>query len=873
LLPLVAGVWYVVVIGPAASLHGVGIGGILLGARAACSAASWTHDGWLAQHVLVVVWSLAALTVLTAAWSGASLLQVGPLFWSDGRRRRAARFLATAFPVPSSRRWVDALAVLVVALSLRGAWEDPARPYWASGAVLAVAILLGTMALWSRRTGYVVGSALMVNVIAFLAWTAWGPGTLATLITTQVIGLALGSGLWSVLTGVLRQQRPPVDIRSLCQTFTFSTALLALHVLGILVLAGLASDLTRNEVYLGGVLTWVALGVTTAALLLLAWAAGNGTISTVVPPLYAAGLLAIGLSLHDAQLSPEHLAWAGGLLVSAYVLTTSMAAWAATHQPYVRRWFDLEEPPGAANAPWFLTAQAILAGLVLALSVWIALSFDQMLERLAGAAAAGLLTGAAVLLADRRLPGQPAAPAVSLLDELHHLSEWIRQSALVLGLVTVVEAGWALLDPGLPAIWLQCNALAITLLAIISLVYGGVLPLLLTPGSSWTSSMRRLARPVFGLTCLALCGLLVQQFFLYDPQQRHTPLIMLLVILVAGTFAGLIVAFLLFAMVPRRDPWKLSERMRKLHVYSAEAVLVLLLIHVRLNIPDLFPSVLGRYWTLVVMAVAFLGVGLSEWFERRGVRVLAEPLQRTGLFLPLLPLLAYLVRPLAGVWADLGADVPGMQPLLRYLDRLPGPYGWHVAVWLLLALLYTLVAVTRRSSTFGLLAALAANFGLWVTFAHHQHVSFFLHPQLWLIPPALIVVTAEMLNRHRLPPPVSLGLRYLALLMIYISSTADMFITGLGHSVVLPLILAILSILGILAGIVLRVRAFLFLGVAFLFLVIFSQIWHAAVDRAQTWVWWASGIVLGAAVLALFALFEKRRNDVLKMLKDLKDWK
>jgi hypothetical protein len=32
------------------------------------------------------------------------------------------------------------------------------------------------------------------------------------------------------------------------------------------------------------------------------------------------------------------------------------------------------------------------------------------------------------------------------------------------------------------------------------------------------------------------------------------------------------------------------------------------------------------------------------------------------------------------------------------------------------------------------------------------------------------------------------------------------------------------------------------------------------VGRAQTWVWWACGIALGAAVLTLFALFEKRRT-------------
>lgn len=64
-----------------------------------------------------------------------------------------------------------------------------------------------------------------------------------------------------------------------------------------------------------------------------------------------------------------------------------------------------------------------------------------------------------------------------------------------------------------------------------------------------------------------------------------------------------------------------------------------------------------------------------------------------------------------------------------------------------------------------------------------------------------------------------------------------------------------------------------FLGVTFLLLVVFSQIWHAAVERAQRWIWWASGIALGVAILTLFALFDKRRNDVLKMIDDIKRWR
>ena len=100
-----------------------------------------------------------------------------------------------------------------------------------------------------------------------------------------------------------------------------------------------------------------------------------------------------------------------------------------------------------------------------------------------------------------------------------------------------------------------------------------------------------------------------------------------------------------------------------------------------------------------------------------------------------------------------------------------------------------------------------------------------------------------------------------------------MFLTGLGRGGQLPIALALLSVAGVLLGTVLRVRAFLFLGVTFLSLGVFAQIWHAAVDRAQTWVWWASGIVLGAAILTLFALFGKRRNGVLRVLDALRRWR
>ncbi len=192
-------------------------------------------------------------------------------------------------------------------------------------------------------------------------------------------------------------------------------------------------------------------------------------------------------------------------------------------------------------------------------------------------------------------------------------------------------------------------------------------------------------------------------------------------------------------------------------------------------------------------------------------------------------------------------------------------------MWFLLSVLYVLVALSRRSFRYALLAALAANFGLWTLLLHFD-VAFLLHPQMWLIPLALIVLVSEQINRDRLSREQSLTLRYVGLSMLYVSSTADLFIAGVGNSAVWPVVLAVLSVLGVLVGILLRVRAFLFMGLTFLCLDIFAMIWHAAVDRTQTWVWYVSGIVLGSAILALFALFEKRRNDVLQLLEELKRW-
>ena len=306
---------------------------------------------------------------------------------------------------------------------------------------------------------------------------------------------------------------------------------------------------------------------------------------------------------------------------------------------------------------------------------------------------------------------------------------------------------------------------------------------------------------------------------------------------------------------------------RKLYVYGGELLLVLLLVHLRLTMPFLFTGLLAPYYSLIVMALAFVGVGLAEFFQRRNLPVLAEPLARTGLFLPLLPLLAFWLRPSP----DVQQQMPALQPFFDSLSRLPSTYDQYAWLWFLASGVYGLMAFLRRSFRLSLVSALTANFGLWALL-HHQGWQFLAHPQLWLIPLAIVLLVAEHLNRDGLEPEQSLGMRYLALGLLYLSSTAEMFLTGLSTVWWVPLPLMFLAVAGVMVGILLRVRAYLFLGTGFLVLVLFSMIWNAAVNQQHTWIWWVSGIVLGGAILALFAVFEKRRDDVLRMVEQVKGW-
>ena len=81
-----------------------------------------------------------------------------------------------------------------------------------------------------------------------------------------------------------------------------------------------------------------------------------------------------------------------------------------------------------------------------------------------------------------------------------------------------------------------------------------------------------------------------------------------------------------------------------------------------------------------------------------------------------------------------------------------------------------------------------------------------------------------------------------------------------------------LAIAGVMIGIMLRIRAYLFLGTSFLLLAVITMIWHAAVSFGWRWLWYVAGIAFGMAIIYLFAMFERHRTAWLLWMERFKTW-
>jgi hypothetical protein len=87
-----------------------------------------------------------------------------------------------------------------------------------------------------------------------------------------------------------------------------------------------------------------------------------------------------------------------------------------------------------------------------------------------------------------------------------------------------------------------------------------------------------------------------------------------------------------------------------------------------------------------------------------------------------------------------------------------------------------------------------------------------------------------------------------------------------------PVVLLAFAIAGMIVGVVLRVRAFLFCGSGFVFVALFGMVWQAQRAIGQVWPWWVFGICMGVGLIVLIGYFEKNRARFLEMIQSLRSW-
>ena len=772
------------------------------------------RGNWFAYHGMMIAQAMAGLALPLFAWRHGQIRQTPT---TDQARSVVVR-------------WSLVTLGIVVLFTVRGYWADPQAPWWEVGALVVMAGLTAGLAGWGVRPRLIWLAAGLLNLAASgwwcgrAGWWSSSPGgwALADLVLINIIALALPAPGWMAIERrwIQNPRRWALPIHQIAAWGALG--LLAWVV--ALSLLGNAGGSTDHPL--------AALGWGAVAAMLLALGAGlwDDRVRAPVAGLYLLGLIASGWAVVLFSLPPRWLAWSGTLVLAAYSVGTSYL-WSrrATLGELADR-LGLPRPDHAdpvANLAWLVPANLTLAAGVLILSLGTIVTDPALALRSASAHAA---------LAE--------CLAIGLLARGARRTG-LQIATLGVGTIGAVAWGWAWIEPGSSSAPLDRAAVLLAATMGGAAVYGLGLGKLRRLDDDWNLAARRVVPILLGLAGLVLVGVLLAEGV--DRVQGYRVAIApIALVVVALTIVGGAGAALVAAIVPGRDPLGLSERGRTAYVYGAEVLIAALGAHLKLTLPWLFTGRFIHYWPLMLMALAFAGVSLSEIFRRQRRLVLAEPLDRTGAFLPVLPLLTAL-------W------------------NVPRP-GEDVVYLLLVGVLYAVLASLRSSVGFGALAALAGNGAIWAWLSHHDRLSLLAHPQLWVIPPALCVLVGASLNRDRLTRTQWTGTQYGALLAIYLASTADIVLTGVARAPWLPVVLAGLAVAGIFTGIFLRVRGFLFLGVGFLSLALFSIIWYAAVDLHQTWLWAASGVVAGVLILILFGLFEKKRHEVLRVVGQLKEW-
>lgn len=457
-----------------------------------------------------------------------------------------------------------------------------------------------------------------------------------------------------------------------------------------------------------------------------------------------------------------------------------------------------------------------------------------------------------------------------------HRESWVRLHTVATGLsmvilIAVVESCAESSGGTFVFLSISMRIVVAMTLVIPTLLFG--LPWLL--GSTmllrWQAAMRQGSFAAGGITVLATATMLLLEMRYRVPGVGITHLPVHLVWMVGCVLAGLSALATLVAVATGpggmlKDRLALTDRGRTAAIVAAQCLAAVTWLHKYLCLDTLAFLGMRAYWPYIVMALAMASVGLTQWAVNRKDRVLADQLRRTALFLPVVPIVGFWMS----AWFHHGAgDNLGSDLASWVFGGGSVPYEWLI---MMTAIYYIGTSLLWKRGGPRIAGVVLANVALWIWLIQVPGWGFLIHPQAWLIPPAVCVLVLAHRARPSLGAAAATAIRTAATLVIYISSTADMLIADIGATLAGPIVLILLALAGMAAGVVLRVRSFLFLGLTFVVMGLLSMIWHAQQAIEAVWPWWVFGISTGCLILVGLAMLEKNKPKLQRHLDQLAAW-
>lgn len=752
---------------------------------------------------------------------------------------------------------------------------------WFESAGLALALtvlgwtstVLPTDLVWFAFGGAVVLVGMAVARTRQSRRSATSVSRLESWLVPSVWGFALGSGTWFLMAFVHGSVRSPGHVAAAAVAWLSVHTLVSRWMLpqrvadrvpiveslgvwgavgGLLVLAA--------EPVLGMRLP-VPTGFAVAVAVLAAGAIGFTTLLRMrsASPFLLAGL---GVALATARLAlaieehPQVTLSKSALVACGWGLTSVFAVWIWPLRHQTRRLV------AGLGGGWSATddghREVNLAMLLVAATVWTGgFALTCVLQTAAPAEDAAALTAVVTM-------GWAVAVTAQRLGRF-----WLRTFAVLQGVFAVVLVAFTQVEPH------PCAELLFSMRCVIGggifvPVYGWLLPRLLAGRwsgavfegdreyvSPWRSSLQ-VGAVVSGV--IAAVSLVAVFGLEFEASYRGT--VASLSSATVHGFAALlgVLAALATGFAVRRSPLgaELSpsawSRQRVFWIYGAQLLAFLTWLHLFLCDSPLAMDRLRPWWPFVVLGLAALTVAAVEWAKRRGDDLLAGTLRRTTLLLPLIPAV--------GFWLGAGEAWWFLGQRVSYAAALLAGSAFYLTVG----------ALWRGETAARGLGVLLGN-AAWICWmAGSAGESLSEHPQVWLLPPMLSLLWVLHVERERIPRGLLVGLRYAACLIIYVVSTIDIMVIELGQSLWGPLLLAGLAMTGVFAGMLLRVRSFLYTGTAFLLVALVSMVWHAQQSLDQVWPWWAFGIVSGLTILGGLMWAEKKKPQVKSAVRRLEQW-